>query len=326
VDSTDAKKKRERTILDLIYAARQVDDIAPSERPDFILRHRCGFHFGVEIAELYHSQTTARLERIPEYRGELLSGGRFRHKEDAGRIKVGKVDILSDRNEVVYSQIEAIIQDAPPLPECAHALACLINAKTQKLANPPATLAHVNLLIHDRTNVLSTLPRERFFQLYFLPELRAALTGAHFREVFFVTKMKDGTGFVPLKMLLLMAEVYFFNAIYTATESHERFDPPRAELEVFGAYLASRVKGSVLFRVDADGMEVIYGDAGFLVARDKSIFVRTYQDNPFPVDACPPDASLTSHLAADFMDKLTEHHASNTFVTPLLFPSESLKP
>ncbi|MGD1092499.1 MAG: hypothetical protein ABSB35_10985 [Bryobacteraceae bacterium] len=321
VDSADAKKQRERAILDLIYASRQVDDVAPSERPDFVLRHRCGFHFGVEIAELYHSQTTARLERIPEYAGELLSGGRFRHKDDAGRIKVGRVDILSDRNEVVYSQVEAIIQDAPPVAECARTLAALIAAKTEKLASPPTILAHVNLLIHDRTNVLFMVPREKFFQLYFQPELKSALASTQFREVFFLTKMKDGTGFVPLKMLWLMSEVYFFNAIYTATESHARFTPARYELEVFASYFGDRVKGPVLFRVDAGGMEVIYGDAGFLVAADKSVFVRTYQDDPFPADARPPERGLADQLGPDFMGKLTEHHASNTFVSGICFPA-----
>jgi len=49
------KKGRERKILDLIYADRHVEDIMPSERPDFILRHRYGNRFGVEIAELSHA-------------------------------------------------------------------------------------------------------------------------------------------------------------------------------------------------------------------------------------------------------------------------------
>ena len=179
----------------------------PSERPDFILRHRCGNRFGVEIAELYHSQTTARLERIPDYSAELLSGGRFRHKDDAAQIKVGKVDILTEHNEVVCSQVEAIIHDAPSLAACAQSLAAMIRVKSEKLASRPAFLSHINLIVHDRTNVLSATPPEQFFRLYFQPELRASLAAAAFPEVLFLTKMKDGTGFIPLKTLLLMAEV-----------------------------------------------------------------------------------------------------------------------
>lgn len=296
-----------------------------SERPDFILHHRCGNHFGVEIAELYHSQTTARLERIPDYSVELLSGGRFRHKDDAIQIKVGKVDILTADNEVVYRQVEAIIHDAPPLAACAQSLAAMIRAKSEKLASPPAILSHINLIVHDRTNVLSSILPEQFYRLYFQPELRASLAAATFREVLFLTKMKDGMGFIPLKTLLLMAEVYFFNAIYTATEGHRLFVPPRAELEVFGSYLAGQVKGAVLFREASDGTEVIYGDSGFFVAGDKSICVRTYQDCTVPGDARPPDSDLASRLGPEFMDRLAEHRASHTFVTPLLFPTKGFQ-
>jgi hypothetical protein len=79
------------------------------------------------------------LERSPDYSAELLSGGRFRHKDDAGRITIGKVDILTEHNEVVYSQVEAIIQDAPPLADCARNLAAMVSAKTAKLGIPPST-------------------------------------------------------------------------------------------------------------------------------------------------------------------------------------------
>ena len=212
------------------------------------------------------------------------------------------------------------------MAECARSLAALICAKTGKLENSLATLSHINLLICDRTNVLSTMPKEEFFRLYYVAELRAAVAAAPFREVLFVAKMRDATGFVPLKTLLLMAEVYFFNAIYTAMESRGIFAPPRAELEVFGSYFAGRVKGPVLFREAADGTEVIYGDSGFFVAQDRSIFVRTYQDGFFPDDARAPDASLAGRLGSDFMGRLAELHASNTFVTPLLFPTKSAHP
>jgi hypothetical protein len=285
LEHAEAKKVRERKILDLIYPHRPIEEIMPSEAPDFVIRRRGGVQFGVEIAELYHSQTAARLERIPEYTEELLRGQRFRHKEDAQNIKVGKVDILTANNEVVHSQVEAIIQEAPSHADCARNLAARICTKTRKLNNPLPSLSHTNLVIHDRTNVLSTVSAEQFFQRHFLPELRAAITATLFREVFFLTKVKDATGFIALKTLFLMAEVYFFNATYTATESHRLFEAPKAELEVFGSYLTSQVNGPVFFREAEDGMEVIYGDSGFFVARDRSIYVRTYQDTEFPADA-----------------------------------------
>jgi hypothetical protein len=56
----NAKKLRERKILDLVYEGRRVEEIVPSERPDFLVRTRESCQFGVEIAELYLSETIAR--------------------------------------------------------------------------------------------------------------------------------------------------------------------------------------------------------------------------------------------------------------------------
>jgi hypothetical protein len=321
--NTDAKKVRERKILDLVYADRHVEEIVPSERPDFIVSSRGGRQFGVEIAELYQSQTTARLDRIPGYSSELLDGGDFRHKDDAQQITVGKIDILTQDNEVKYSQLNAILQNAPSPADCARSLTGMVSAKAEKLLNFSATLSHTNLILHNRTNVLP-ISSDQFFRLYFLPELQTALAAAHFREVFFLTKMKEGAGFVPLKMLFLVAEAYFFNAIYTATEGSRLFATPVAELEVLGSYLATVVKGPVLFRDADEGSELIYGDSGFFLARDGSVAIRMYWDEQFPNDAHAPAANLAARLGSEFTEKLLEHKSAGTFVMPLLFPTKQL--
>jgi hypothetical protein len=169
------------------------------------------------------------------------------------------------------------------------------------------------------------ISREDFFHIFFVPEFRDALVASPFREVFLLTNMKDGTVFIPLKMLLLMAEASSFNAIYTETQAYRRFDPQVAELEVFGSYLATMVKGTVLFREGEYGTEIMYGDGSLLVARDKSTYVRMHHDEPFPGNARAPGTNLSSHLGADFMHKLAEYKSFNTFVNPLVVPTKSFE-
>jgi hypothetical protein len=318
----DAKKVRERRILDLIYADRSVVSIIPSERPDFIIGHPNRTTFGVEITEFYNSETDARMERIPDYNSELLGGSDFRHRDDARRITLSKVDILTANNEVFASQIDSIIQKLPSLFECSGNLAAIVRGKAEKLAEPQVALSHVNLIVHDRTRVLGHMLREDFFHLYFLSELRATIAASPFREVFFLTKMKDESGFIPLKMLLLMAEAFFFNAIYTSRIGEMQHLQPVNEFELFASYLAGKVHGLVLFREAEDGPEVIFGDSGFLVAPDRSPTIRFYQDGTYPDDARPPNLELASQLGKEFMAALAEHWTSNTFVTPLLFPTK----
>jgi len=160
LEQSDPKKARERKILELVYANRSVADIVPSERPDFIIHRHDGTMFGVEIAELYHSETDARLERIPDYYSELLNGGNFRHRDDARLITVGKIDILTPSNEVVCSQVEAIIQEVRSPAECALSLGAMVRSKAAKLAQHQPALSHINLIVHDRTNILGHIPRE----------------------------------------------------------------------------------------------------------------------------------------------------------------------
>ncbi len=200
----------------------------------------------------------------------------------------------------------------------------MIRTKAQKFESP-TTLRHVNLIIHDRTGAFSTVSAEDFCRLYSIPELRDSLAAASFREVFFLTKLKAGPGFVPLKMLLLAAEAYLFNSVYIAMSVHERFDRSVAELEVLGSYLASQVKGEVLFREEENGNEILYGDSGFYVGHDHSVCIRTYQDAAFPADARQPKHDLVCQLCPEFMTALTEFRSSNAFVMPLIFPTPAFK-
>src|ERR1700687_1285338 len=91
-----SKKVRERSILRLIYDGRSIAATSDSERPDFLLQCEAGAQsFGVEVAEFYHSQTAARLDRISGYSGDLLDHRSFRHKYDRKALSVDEVSIVN---------------------------------------------------------------------------------------------------------------------------------------------------------------------------------------------------------------------------------------
>src|SRR5262249_5445599 len=96
VMASNAKKTAERQGFDLGYGDRTNLDVSPSERPDFIVEHRNGDRFGVEVTEFFDTESRARLERIEGYAGDLLAGKNFKHKDDRRLLKVTKVDYTAN--------------------------------------------------------------------------------------------------------------------------------------------------------------------------------------------------------------------------------------
>ena len=67
------KKDREKSILKMVYNNDRIDEIIDCENPDFKVRnnHQQAF-FGVEVTELYYSESNARLRNIPNYLDNLF--------------------------------------------------------------------------------------------------------------------------------------------------------------------------------------------------------------------------------------------------------------
>ena len=91
-----SKKSREREIVQLVYGFRPPFDVTGSEQPDFVVKlYPSDKPFGIEVTEFFHSQASARLDRIPGYTADLLAGAPFRHKVDRKELEVGKIQIMS---------------------------------------------------------------------------------------------------------------------------------------------------------------------------------------------------------------------------------------
>ena len=169
----------------------------------------------------------------------------------------------------------------------------------------------MNLIIRDRTRWLSLTPIEDIFPALFVPELADAVRRSPFREIFLVTTVSKQLGFIPLKMLLLLSEAYFFDACMSA-----RYGDPRSVTEAFASYFSACVTAPVRLRADGEGTEVIYGDTGILIKAGGAVVLRAYADLPFPSDA---RATMRSNDAG-LIEEVSEFKKRNQFRTGTWFP------
>jgi hypothetical protein len=320
MDEIDSRKKlNERKIFEMVYGEREFAELVASERPDFLVRRGPGEPcFGVEIVELYTSESSARLRNIKPYTAELLDHRKFRHKDDRKSLDVGKIDLLSREDQVIASQVDAIVERSPSCAECAERLARIVRRKAEGLRSTPAPLSHTNLIVSDRTSVLSVMPLDDFHGAFMVDELQRAIASAPFREIFLVTKMEPGRVVVRLKLLQIVADLHAFNAVYNS----KRFSklPKDAEFATFGAYFANAVGADVQMRMhQGGGHELLYGDYAIRLTSERAVCVHFYDDGPLPSDTRELDREAVQKLSARLIGECGKRKARMRFTTGLFF-------
>ena len=118
-----AQKVAERRVFNLVYDSSHFAEVDPSEKPDFLVRFRDPQRgvLGVELTDLYPSESDARALNIPDYVPDLLDGGLARHKVDRAELKVEDVTVI--RGDGSTHKIRAIMRRMPSFTEHTKALA-----------------------------------------------------------------------------------------------------------------------------------------------------------------------------------------------------------
>lgn len=309
------KKETERTILRMIYRERQFKTILDSESPDFTLQYpnekTC---FGVEVTKLYYSGSNARIRNIPGYMTELFAGGKHLHKDDVDTLKVQQVE-LTKADGSFKGPISAIRQDLPPVPTYVRMVTDIIERKDKKLEGYKASLSHVNLVIFDNEKRLLTLPPDYFFEHFFTPDLCRVLLKTRFREVFFITKLRDkGEIYVPLKLLLLYSTFYLFYSALEEYESDKEYYSVWATLEPFILYMQRQdVELRSIQSCDSE-VELVWGSYG-LFFTETGVSIRDYADYATPATRTNSvDTTTQTILDPDFLEFLHEFTKRYTFV------------
>lgn len=242
------KKQRERAILDLVYNATEFVEIVAAEAPDFNIRHgREENLFGVEITELYQSNSDARIKHTPGYFKDIIGSEEYRHKDDKNILEVRSVNVTSAEGEDKGS-LRAIVRSLPSIEDYVEMFVQVLARKEKRVRDYLRDLNHVNLIVRDDINRVSSSNIGGFHWHFFTAPLKEALYASKFREIFLVTILeKNRWVYVPLKLMLLLSDFYMFGKLVsdpTFETVSERFEIAGDTVDdymlAFAAYMRSK--------------------------------------------------------------------------------------
>jgi hypothetical protein len=275
------KKARERSLLEIVYDKGKFT-LVETESPDFrLLCKRDDSPFGVEVTELYESQSTARLRNIPGYLEELLAGHAVRHRDDIARLPVSRVKIL-DAEGRFKQEAQMITPPKRQMADLGSGLANSLRNKADRFDGFPKDLTHVNLLVADMDGRLWTQNRQTLFQTVFTEEVIKLIYDSPYREIFFVTLVENAeTVYVPLRMTLLLYEInVFLHALDDSQLVDEELEPDTA-VACFILFMQGR-GAEVRHRTGPDGrLEAEWSNIGVTVSPDWNYSIWDHGDCPY---------------------------------------------
>jgi len=327
-------KEKERLILHMVYDEAELASVDDQERPDFaIRRHDGSTRFGVEVTELYDTNSDARAAHHPSYITELLGGGEHMHRDDVRGLPLCTTTVTDPDGNVKATNVPCIIRELPPLIDTFRRLSKAIQRKDRSRDDDYGRgLTHVNLVVLDGTARPLTLSDEYRTRDVLIPELQRTLVETNFREVFFVTKIGQNRRVViPRRMLFLLSSWYtFLGALDSCEDSttvlEEQQIPP-----LFVAFMQrSGVDVRLVSTVEPDARAALFGSSDLTFSPEKGLTIRDHGDTPLPA-TLPADVSLLRLLGDGFETHYRAFSGDATVVTALAYNakikrSESQRP
>jgi hypothetical protein len=317
------KSAVEWAALKMVYAVADFGSVEKHEEPDFLLQHHPNSDpFGVEVTQVFRTDSDARMINHPSYISDLLAGADHLHKDDVSEFGVVEVTITAPDGTVKDTGVPAIIRETPSQAEQAASIEAALRKKEARTSDYLQACSHVNLILLDRYDEPYCPDSEYSVGRLITPGMRLALLSTDFREVYLISQSTDGDPVIrPLRMLLLMESFYGFVA---SLESYDGNLPNSGDHSwIFPAFhlTASSVGLNVSLAGWPEHPEAIFGGSG-ITTSDDGIRVRDYRD--FPI----PDPSELPGQALDDIDivGLTSHFeafiANHEFVCGMVLPVE----
>ncbi|MET8051489.1 hypothetical protein ABZU75_28195 [Streptosporangium sp. NPDC005286] len=313
------KHDRELAILRMIYDEKKFASVQHQDRPDFLLRHHgASTNFGVEVTELYQTESDARANNRPGYIGQLLAGGRYMHKDDTKTLSISTVKIQDSEGNLKADNVSAIIRQQPSERQRSQAIAEVVHRKNEKADGYLEGLDHVNLIIMDHFGLKHEPDSEYSVSRLLTSGLRPALLETRFREVFLISTLSDGRKiYRPLQMLLLVERFQLFieainscDAISSAIELNDIVPLFVRQMNRSGmcVELASHVN---------DFQCAIYRGAGIFHTGEMTEILDFY-DMDLPSALPLPPVPVNPETMAIFEKGYEKLIQKNGFVTPLV--------
>jgi hypothetical protein len=313
------KKKRERDILRLVYDESGFSEVRQQENPDFVLRRAAlDLLFGVEVTELFETESHARVRVHPTYVSELLAGSSVMHKDDLANLEVNQVTITDRDGREKAKDVPAIVRPTPTRGAHILALHEVLERKGKRVGEYLAGLTHVNLIVMDRFDREWGPSDELRSGDLLTSEMKETLYGTGFREIFFITNVApEKRQVVHLRMLLLVSELYLFYAAVAAFESGEEITTLEQLTPAFVDYMRREGRPILLVRIKGSFAAQL-GNAAIGLDENRLVI---FDHGDFPLqEPVAHDVPIDAYLmGTPFRDFHRQFASEYTFVSPLAF-------
>jgi hypothetical protein len=209
-------KLRESKLFEYVYGHCKDWSVKTHESPDFVCSRNNTPILGVEVTELYHNETDARLKNLDGYGLSLLGDGDFRHKQDKKNIRVELIKYFK-KGDTKGREIKAIIQEPPSLAQSISILGNTIKTKESKIVTYLQVCPEVDLVIDDASYLLRFDKYEDLFRPLSKLMNRLTIVNSRFREIFLIIKNNQNMIVrIPLKLNLFVEDVMIFEHLIRA--------------------------------------------------------------------------------------------------------------
>lgn len=223
------RREREQLVLRMIFDVGTFVDVQHRDRPDFALELGTEHPVGVEVTELYESQSHARIVNNPDYPSRLMAGQPHMHKDDVNTLKVVRTSITGPDGGLKHKDLPAILTEQPSDAQYSAALAETIRAKNERFPRYAGGFCHIDLVVLDHHWSQLRLGEEYASDAVLTDDVRPVLLASPFREVFLISKFKDGRGYRPLRLLYLLEQFKFY---LSALVQHEEVEDTDKQADV----------------------------------------------------------------------------------------------
>lgn len=277
-------KAAERDALDSVYGA-YATKAKDSESPDFLISLPGETH-GVEVTELYHSPSDAKLQNLPTYFSELVDGKIKLHRSDRQALVVD--DIVVEKGDgTYYDKVRAVIQTLPSRQASTELLFSAIASKRSKYQMYVEHASYIDLLVVDRGQLFGGTEELDYLSVS-LAEKRSELFASPFREIFLLSRSNDGEPFfVPLRGSLLMVDVLLLDHAFL-----QHYGSPDAAMRVPAIATSLNALGH---NISTDSLESVFAHGWEILVRGMDLTIRdwtTLMGSPHGEEAlrCPIQA------------------------------------
>lgn len=310
-----------------VYGDRLPFDPVAKEPPDFSYRRNGRTVLGVEVSELFSSESHARLRRVDGYSLSLIDGGEFIHRDDPEVLKVAPFELMGP-DGTLKGRATGILMELPPFPRRVELLGDLIKRKEVDLAAYAKRWPRVDLVIEDGSSLFAFQEFSHFFGPFSRCVDREMLIRSRFREIFLLTYEKGQRVQLPLRLNLFAEDAFVIESLLVEERQDDSAEDRQHSFRILAHCLSELGYGS-LHAVTVDGCIGIVAGAHLYLYTPTGKAIRDYVTIPDEIPKGKPLRKVAGHLEspdAGVARTVLQRRPELGCSVRLCFPVESVTP